>query len=117
VTVKRQRDGFGAFRKETECHPSSSRPTSSTATDTLKHNPKSAVTNSLLIFIGNVSMMFLNYVFLFKHFSQFSFSSLHTRFGFMKPSTELPFYDTVLHANCIHRLPYYTKPTYVKASV
>jgi hypothetical protein len=30
VTVKRQRDGFGAFRKETGCHPASSRPTSST---------------------------------------------------------------------------------------
>jgi hypothetical protein len=29
-TVKRQRDGFGAFRKETRCHPASSRPTSST---------------------------------------------------------------------------------------
>jgi hypothetical protein len=30
ATVKRQRDGFGAFRKETEYHPASSRPTSST---------------------------------------------------------------------------------------
>jgi hypothetical protein len=31
ATVKRQRDGFGAFRKETGCHPALSRPTSSTA--------------------------------------------------------------------------------------
>jgi hypothetical protein len=30
ATVKRQRDGFGAFRKETGCHPASSSPTSST---------------------------------------------------------------------------------------
>jgi hypothetical protein len=30
ATVKRERDGFGAFRKETGCHLSSSRPTSST---------------------------------------------------------------------------------------
>jgi hypothetical protein len=30
ATVKRQRDGFRAFRKETGCHPASSRPTSST---------------------------------------------------------------------------------------
>jgi hypothetical protein len=30
ATVKRQRDGFGAFLKETGCHPVSSRPTSST---------------------------------------------------------------------------------------
>jgi hypothetical protein len=30
ATVKRQRDGFRAFRKETICHPASSCPTSST---------------------------------------------------------------------------------------
>jgi hypothetical protein len=30
ATVKRQRDGFGAFRKEMGCHPASFRPTSST---------------------------------------------------------------------------------------
>jgi hypothetical protein len=30
ATVKRQRDGFGAFRKETGCHPASSRPIIST---------------------------------------------------------------------------------------
>jgi hypothetical protein len=29
-TVKRQGDGFGAFQKETGCHPGSSHPTSST---------------------------------------------------------------------------------------
>jgi hypothetical protein len=31
ATVERQGDGFGAFRKETGCHPASSRTTSSTA--------------------------------------------------------------------------------------
>jgi hypothetical protein len=31
ATAKRQRDGFGAFRKETGCHSASSHPTSSTA--------------------------------------------------------------------------------------
>jgi hypothetical protein len=31
ATVKRQRDGFGAFRKETGCHHASSHPTSSIA--------------------------------------------------------------------------------------
>jgi hypothetical protein len=36
VTVKRQRDGFGAFRKETGCHPVSSRPTSSTGSNEKK---------------------------------------------------------------------------------
>jgi hypothetical protein len=30
ATVKRQKDGFGASRKETGCHPASSHPTSST---------------------------------------------------------------------------------------
>jgi hypothetical protein len=30
ATLKRQRDGFGAFRKETGCHPASSHPTSNT---------------------------------------------------------------------------------------
>jgi hypothetical protein len=30
ATGKRQKDGFGVFRKETGCHPASSRPTSST---------------------------------------------------------------------------------------
>jgi hypothetical protein len=30
VTVKKQRDGFGAFRKEAGCHPTSSRSTPST---------------------------------------------------------------------------------------
>jgi hypothetical protein len=30
ATVKRQRDGFRAFRKETGCYPASSRPISST---------------------------------------------------------------------------------------
>jgi hypothetical protein len=30
VTVKRRRNGFGAFQKETGCHPTSSHPTSST---------------------------------------------------------------------------------------
>jgi hypothetical protein len=29
ATVKRQKDGFGAFRKQTGCHPASSRTTSS----------------------------------------------------------------------------------------
>jgi hypothetical protein len=30
VTVKKQRHGFGAYQKETACHPTSSHPTSST---------------------------------------------------------------------------------------
>jgi hypothetical protein len=30
ATVKRQRDGFGAFQKETGCHPASFHPSSST---------------------------------------------------------------------------------------
>jgi hypothetical protein len=37
ATVKRKRDGFGAFGKETGCHPASSRPTSSTDYNYMYH--------------------------------------------------------------------------------
>jgi hypothetical protein len=51
ATVKRQRDGFGAFQKETECHPTSSSPTSST--DMSTHIMK----NSYLISQTMLSLM------------------------------------------------------------